>query len=139
MTLYLHNIWIHWPLAFISNNFQQEGTDPEEAWLATLKRTAKYNTNRKQDDALIEIIMRYFMEDEIQLDIKGSNKSSNKMNKIFEDFEWKEFFFSKEFIANAKEDVICLIQKLVSFGFSERKGNYKITNDGVYFKTLPLY
>lgn len=138
MSLYLHNIWIHWPPAFISSNFQQEGTDPEEAWLATLKRTARYNTNRKQDDALIEIITRYFMEDEIGWEERGYDKLSNKMSKIFENFEWKEYCFSKEFIANVREDIICLIQKLISFGFSERQGNYKITSDGIYFKTLPL-
>jgi len=55
MSLYLHNIWIHWPKDFKKIDFQQDGTDINEAWLAICKRILLYNTNRKKRRCIIGI------------------------------------------------------------------------------------
>src|SRR5688572_16465340 len=63
MSLYLHNIWIHWPLQFDKLEFVKEETDSSEAWLATLKRILRYNTDRKKEHALLELVLRTSMEE----------------------------------------------------------------------------
>jgi len=138
MGLYLHVIWIHWPKDFHKTNFQQEGTDIHEAWLATCKRILRYNTNRKKDCALTELITRLAMEDFLSNETPTKEEKWNRISKEFKNYKWREIFVPTDWIQKSREEWFYFIQRLKEAGFSEEKGYFKISPKGIQFYSLPL-
>ena len=140
MSLYLHNIWIHWPKDFEKIEFSQEGTDLHEAWLSTVKRILKYMTNKKEGDSLIELIIRTSMQDQ---DFQNTEKSWNKIGKAFQNYNWIEYKISSTHISSSLDDWKYFLNRINSAGYSEEKGDYEIENSGtswqIQFKTLPFF
>jgi hypothetical protein len=141
MGLYLHNIWIHWLLHFHEISFDQEDTDTGEAWFAVLKRIMKYLTDRKKENALLELIFRTSMEHFVTDQTKSTElPSQNKISKAFETYQWEEFFISKELFnldQQAQQDISAFLQLLQQFEFQQGQ-DYDITSQGIHFNTLPL-
>ena len=129
--------YIHWSSNFNIINFSHEDTDSGEAWLSTLKRIAKYNTNRKKDSVLLEIIIRNSMEDFLSNHSKLFRNSWNKIKKAFEQYEIKEYKIDSNLISKSKEDIICLIEVLQKLNFFVQN-DFIISKEGIEFKTLPL-
>jgi uncharacterized protein YebE (UPF0316 family) len=76
MSLYLHIIWIHWPQDFEHIEFDEEGTDEQEAWLAIGKQIMKYLSDRKEETALLELIIRLTFEDFVSSNTQQTHNSS---------------------------------------------------------------
>ena len=60
---------------FQKKDFQQEGTDIYEAWLATCKRILRYNSDKKKEHALLELITQLAMEDFVNNETATKKKS----------------------------------------------------------------
>lgn len=142
MSLYLHNIWIHWSDVFESTDFNLEGTDMYEAWLATAKRIMRYLTNRKQESALLELVTRVQMEDSVSSQTESADKSWRRIEHNFKGYEWKEYSISHSEILGAPREWDFFIEQLKTRGFSQLTGDYSWQNTTgevrLCFNTLPL-
>jgi hypothetical protein len=138
MSLYLHNIWIHWAKDFQKTDFEQEGTDIHEAWLATCKRILRFNTDRKEEHALDELIIRLMMESLQNDQISSKEDKWNRIDKAFKTFEWKEYFIPTTKLLQYREDWKCFLVRLMKGGFSQQQNDWKMDNQGITFNSLPL-
>jgi len=115
MSLYLHNIWIHWPNDFEKIEFDQEATDCHEAWLAKAKRILNFTTDRNPENALVELIIRIYMED-----LTNESKPENKYDRIgkyFENYKWNEYIIPPNQISPFLNDWTAFIKRITSKGF----------------------
>ena len=138
MSLYLHNIWIHWPKDFRKIDFQQEGTDIHEAWLAICKKILRYNTDRKKENGLSELMTRLAIEDLVNKETVIKEEKWDKISKAFKQYKWREIFIPAEKVVQFKNTWLCFIQRLQNAGYSQQQGDFIIDQRGIQFFSLPL-
>lgn len=141
MSLYFHNIWIHWPTKFNDINFAQHSTDIHEAWLSTAKRLLRYVTNRKKHDSLVELTIRIQCEYavQLQLGVHKVEKVWNRIESVFHLYTWKEYEFDlRKFDEKQFKSWRAFIVHLAKAGFSG-KVDFEVTNNVLKFKTLPFF
>jgi len=88
-------------------DFQQEGTDIYEAWLATCKRILRYNSDRKKEHALLELITRLAMEDFVSNGTVTKEKKWDRISKVFKEYKWREYFIPAQWILKSRGDWVC--------------------------------
>lgn len=142
MSLYLHNIWIHWPSVFETVDFNLEGTDMYEAWLATAKRIMIHLSNRKQESALLELVIRNCMEGNVSDQTELADRSWRRIEKNFKGYVWKEYIIPHSEVQAAFQEWAFFLKQLALRGFSQSAGDYSVDQIGrtccISFKTLPL-
>ena len=122
MNNYLHSIFVHWAPYFTKRDFRNSSTEQGEAWLAFLKRVFRSYTNRRPDEALLELLHRMHDEAEVQ-DLTGARKrQEKKMGKIKVEFQRSYVF--QEVSSPANGDTAAFLDYLRTFGFSDEKGDW---------------
>jgi len=116
--LFLHTITSHYGPWFEKHDFRSGSSEQGEQFLAICKRFGNLS-NRKQEDILLQILVRGHLEQEVTNCIGQKVKKTQDFDE-FTSKQWHEIIFPHEFLAAHIIDIKAFLSYLNSLGYQDQ-------------------